>query len=312
MSDLEPEFLAYAIALAHPFVRECAGAALSDNLLKTVRTDVERIGSAEFAEWHGQGREAFGAPPAAFNNRLLQLGPVRLIAGIRFRNRDSRFPFIGIEQSSIPPGTVKDCTALLPDLHAAFAQFQPRAVSFFHPSHLPLQIAQARADYHVLIAPARSMSERTPPPNFGRVALVASDDLDFYDRYVALYDDIYAERPWARAELRVEDRETLQHCLAEDLLFHILVDGVWCGIVAGTHSMRGGIAGIEVVDIILSRAMRGAGLGVAVQRRFAELLARREPAAIVWGTVADANVPMRRTAERAGRVDVGATCCIDF
>ena len=78
------------------------------------------------------------------------------------------------------------------------------------------------------------------------------------------------------------------------------------------HARCGGIAGIEVVDIILSRTVRGVGLGVAVQRRFAELLARRDPSATVWGTVADANVPMRRTAARAGRQDVGATCCIDL
>jgi hypothetical protein len=160
--DLESEFLAYAIAQAHPFVRACAGAALADNLRATVRTDVERIGSAEFAEWHGRGREAFGAPPAAFNNRLMQLGTIRLIAGIRFRNRDSRVPFIAIEQSSIPPGTVEDCADLLRGLQAAFAEFRPRPVNFFHPSHLPLRVARARADHHVLIAPVRVMAETRP------------------------------------------------------------------------------------------------------------------------------------------------------
>jgi len=54
------------------------------------------------------------------------------------------------------------------------------------------------------------------------------------------------------------------------------------------------------------------GLGVAVQRRFAERVASCEPRATIWGTVAHAKVPMRRTAERAGRVDVGATYCINF
>ena len=155
------------------------------------------------------------------------------------------------------------------------------------------------------------MIDRPPPLNLDRVALVASESLDFYDRYAALYDDIYAERPWARAELRVEDRESLQGCLAENLLFGILIDGVWSGIVAGAHATRGGIAGIEIVDIVLSRAMRGAGLGVSVQWRFAEAVAKRGTS-IIWGTIAEANIPMRRTAERAGRVDVGASYCIDF
>jgi hypothetical protein len=311
MTELEREFLAYAVEQAHPFVRACAGADLPANLLKTVRTDIERIDSAEFARWHGGGREQFGVPISAFNNRLMELGSFRLIAGIRFRDRDIRFPFVGVEQCSVPLGTVADSAAVLHDLHAAFAPFRPRAVSFFHPAHLPLRIRQVRGDYHVLAAPARSMIEHAPPLHLDRVVLVTSPDLDFHDQYAALYDDIFAERHWARAELNIETRETLQDCLVQELLFQILVDGAWSGIVAGTHATRGGIAGIEVVEIVLSRGARGSGLGVAVQRRFAEQVAQREPMAVIWGTVADANVPMRRTAERAGRIDVGTAYWIE-
>ena len=74
MTELEHEFLAYAVEQAHPFVRECAGASLSDNLRKAVHTDIERIDSAAFAQWHGHGREEFGVPISAFNNRLMELG----------------------------------------------------------------------------------------------------------------------------------------------------------------------------------------------------------------------------------------------
>jgi hypothetical protein len=312
MSDLENEFLSHAIAQVHPFVRDCAGEALSENLRKIVRTDVERIGSSDFAHWHSRGREEFGVPPEAFNNRLIEIGPVRLIAGIRFRNRDSRFPFVGVEQSSIQLGTLADHATLLRELAAPFAPFRPQALNVFHSSHLSWRIASARPDYHLLMAPARTMNERAPPDSIDRVTLVACRDLDSYDRYVALYEDIFAERPWARAVLRVEDRASLEHCLGEGLLFDILVDGAWSGIVAGAHAERRGIVGIEVVDIVLARTVRGAGLGVAVQRRFAEALAKREPSQIIWGTVADANLPMRRTAERAGRVDVGAAYWIDL
>lgn len=312
MNDLEREFFAYAMAQTHPFVRECAGTALADNLLNAVRTDVERIDSAQFAAWHGSGRQEFGVTPEAFNNRLMQFGPVRLIAGIRFRNRDSRFPFIGIEQSSIPIGTMTEAADLWRGLQAAFAPFRPYAISFLHPTHFPLLIAGSRADNHVLIGRARSMADRPSPARSDRVQLAASDGLDFYDRYVALYGDIYAERPWARTELRVEDRKSLQACLSNGLLFEIFVDGVWSGIVAGIHAARGGIDGVEIVDMILARRARGAGLGVAVQRRFAELAARRDPSAVIWGTIADANLPMLRTAERSGRVDVAETRYIEL
>jgi putative transposase len=41
----------------------------------------------------------------------------------------------------------------------------------------------------------------------------------------------------------------------------------------------------------------GVGIGVAVQRRLAENVASLQPSAMIWGTVAHADVPMRRTAE---------------
>ena len=70
--------------------------------------------------------------------------------------------------------------------------------------------------------------------------------------------------------------------------------------------------GVQVTEIVLSRAVRGAGLGVAVQRRFAEHVASREPDATIWGTVTHVNLPMRRTAERAGRIDIGSDYLIDL
>jgi RimJ/RimL family protein N-acetyltransferase len=312
---LEDEYLSCAIEQTHPFVCDYAGEALRTNLLEVVRRDVGWITSAEFAQSHSRGRAMFGMPPGAFNNRIIQIGTVRLIAGIRFRNLDNYHPFVSIEHNSLPIGTLGDITELMRTMHDEFSAFRPRALSFHHPSHLPLRIAGAKADFHVLIAPAQAMAARSGPPEGDRVALVAATELDFYDRYVALYDDIYRERPWARIELRVEDRETLADCGAQGLLFHVHVDGAWGGVVAGTHggrAARGAVRGVQVVEIILAKSARGMGHGVAVQRRLAENVASRQPNAIIWGTVAHANVPMRRTAERAGRVEIGTTYCVDF
>jgi hypothetical protein len=254
-------------------------------------------------------------PAAAFNNRLIEIGPLRLIAGIRFRNLDNHHPFVSIEQSNLPVGTLGQATKLMQTMRAAFSAFKPRALSFHHPSHLPLRIEGATADFHVLIALAQTIAARPGPPGLDRVALVGCTDLDFYARYVALYDDIYGERPWARTEVRLEDRETLADCGAQGLLFHVYVDEIWSGIVAGTHcgrAARGAARGIQVAEIILAKSTRGAGLGVAAQHRFAEHVASREPKATIWGTIAHANLPMRRTAERVGRVNIGTTYCIDF
>ena len=314
-SDLENEFLSYAIEQTHPLACACAGEGLRLNLLEALRRDIKWITSAEFAQSHSRGRESFGVVPADFNNRMMEIGRLRVIAGIRFRNLDNNHPFVSIEQSNLQIGTLSNATELMRTISAAFSAFKPRTLSFHHSSHLPLRIEGTKADFHVLIAPAQAMAERPTPAGLDRVALVVCADLDFYDRYVTLYDEIYDERPWARAEVRVEDRETLADCRAQGLLLHVYVDGIWSGIVAGTHwgsSARGAVKGIQVAEMILAKSARGAGLGVGVQLRFAEHVASLAPNATIWGTVAHANVPMRRTAKRAGRVDIGTTYCIDF
>lgn len=312
VADLEREFLTYAIEQSHPLVRELSGARLSDNLLGTVRRDVDRIGSGEFAAWYARGWQALGLPATRFNNRLLDVEGVRMIAGIRFRNRDPDFPFIGIDQSSVPLGTIADADTLAAHLKAEFSEFRPRALSFHHPSHLPLRAANARGDRHVLIAPGSSMIARPSPARLDRVRLVASSSLASFERYRALYDDIFDERPWLRGVVRVETRETLETCRAQGLLFDIEIDGAWSGIVAGCEDVIAGVSGVQVAEIVLSRRVRGSGLGIAVQRRFAETVAARDASAVIFGTVDDANLPMRRTAERAGRIDVGASFLIDL
>jgi hypothetical protein len=304
--DLEREFLTYALEQAHPFVRECAGERLRDNLLEDIRTDLDRISDHDFAKWHGSGRDHFGEPVERFNNCVVRFGSVRMLVGIRFRNLDNDHPFVGIEQSSVAIGTIEDRASLLNSLAASYRAFRPFAVRFHHPSHLPFHAGGTRGDVHVLIAPARSMLEPNPPSGLDRVKLVASTDLASYDRYVALYEEITSERPWMRGVVFPEDRDSLERCCQQGLMFEVLVDGTWSGLVAGSLGTIGGVKGVQVVEIILSRQARGSGLGIAVQRRFAEAVAVRDPSAIIWGTVAGSNMPMRRTAERVGRIDVGA------
>jgi L-amino acid N-acyltransferase YncA len=314
-ADLVDEFVDYAIEQSHPLVRECAGEDLRSNLADVVRLHAQWMTSTEFARSHSRGYEAFGAPLEAFNNRLVQLGSLRLIAGIRFRNLDIRHPFVTIDQSSLPIGGLADGTLLKDAIRAEFSIFRPLALSFHHPSHLPLRLQGTVADFHVLIAPAQAMAAAPAPLGLDRVSLVLCAGLDVYERYVALYHDIYNERAWARAELRIEDRESLADCRAQGLMFDVHVDGVWSGIMAGTRFGReahGAVKGIQVAEMVLAKSARGSGLGVAIQRRFAEHVAAREPNTTIWGTIAHANLPMRRTAERAGRIDVGTTYCIDL
>src|SRR5579862_9695645 len=105
-SDLENEFLSYAIEQTHPLACACAGEGSRLNLLEALRRDIKWITSAEFAQSHSRGRESFGVVPADFNNRMMEIGRLRVIAGIRFRNLDNNHPFVSIEQSNLQIGTL--------------------------------------------------------------------------------------------------------------------------------------------------------------------------------------------------------------
>ena len=290
LSDLEQEFLNYAIEQAHPLVRQCAGERLCDNLLEGIRIDVDRITNSEFAKWHGSGREFFGEPVVRFNNRLLQFDSIRMIVGIRFRNRDNDFPFVAIEQSSVAVGAIehRDRSALFDAIVADYRAFRPFAVRFHHPSHLPFRSAGTRGDLHVLMAPARTMAERGPPPGIDRIKLAGSGDLAFFDRYIALYEELTAARPWMRGVVNTEDRDSLEECCQQGLMFEIIVDDAWSGIVAGRLTTIGGIKGIQVgrdrAVKVSARLRTGRRRAEAISP---ELWLARDPCAIIWGTVAD-------------------------
>ncbi len=74
-------------------------------------------------------------------------------------------------------------------------------------------------------------------------------------------------------------------------------------MAARSHSLRG-ITGWEIVEEILGTDYRGKGLGVAMQRLFVSGLDPRQ-GVLVMGEIADGNLPSLRTAQRAGRKDVG-------
>lgn len=99
----------------------------------------------------------------------------------------------------------------------------------------------------------------------------------------------------------------MQTYLEDDHLFEIFVDGAWAGVIAVFRDTNTGLSGFCVVEVVLTETFRAQGLGSAVQRRLAAQLLSQgtEPTEILFGTVGDMNIPARRAAVRAGRVDLG-------
>ncbi len=244
-------------------------------------------------------------PAASYKGRLIDVGGVRCIAHIDFPDPSGGFPFVKIRCASAPPGSIADWGPISEGIARAFEEFRPRALHFFHASHLPLQAPAARTDTHLIAAPARIVAERADAPGLDRIELRRPTSLDFYSRYEAAYEQMLDARPFLRGEIGAEARETLAQCLEQGLLCEVLVDGAWSGLIAARRDRLAGVRGLQVVEIVLTQGARGHRLGPAVHQRFARSVAEADPAAILMGTISPKNAPSLRTALRAGRVEIG-------
>jgi hypothetical protein len=251
-------------------------------------------------------------PAASYRGRLLELGGVRWLAHIDFPDPSGDFPFVKIREASEPPGAIADWRPLAEGIAGAFAEFRPRAAYVFHPAHLPMRAPAARVRTHLLAAPAHSMAARSVAPGFDRVQLRLAAGLAFYPDYEAAYAQMLEERPHLSGVIEVEPRETLGECLEQGLLFEVLVDGAWSGIVAARADLVAGVRGLQVVEIVLTRAARGQGLGPAVHQRLACAVAAIDPATVMLGTISAKNAPSLRTALKAGRLEIGAWYWVDL
>ena len=251
-------------------------------------------------------------PAASYKGRLLELGGVRCLAHIDFPDPSGGFPFVKIRCASAPPGAIGEWRPLTEGMARAFAEFRPCAVYFFHPAHLPMRAPAARVRMHLLAAPADSMAARPDAPGLDRVELRRAAGLAFYPDYEAAYAQMLEERPHLSGVIEAESRETLGECLEQGFLFEVLVDGAWSGLIAARRDLVAGVRGLQVVEIVLTRAARGQGLGLAVHQRFARAVAAIDPATVLLGTISAKNAPSLRTALRAGRLEIGAWHWVDL
>lgn len=151
------------------------------------------------------------------------------------------------------------------------------------------------------------MLTQPEPSGLERVRLARATTLEFYPRYADLYRQLLADYPELRAVVRSESEADMQAYLEAGHLLEVFVDGAWAGVTAVFREVNTGLSGFCVAEIILGGAFRGQGLGSAVQLQLASQLvaggAGRD--GLLFGTIGALNTPARRTALRAGRVDLG-------
>ncbi len=300
----EGRLLGYARHRVHPQVRAWLGdEAVERNLAEELEGDLERLVSDALAAEFQYHCSVDGANTDDYKNRLLTVGELELLVGIRFLGLDMGKPFIDVIYMSEPTLTPEQLEHVQDAVRAEYAVFKPERTRFYCPSQGPRY--SAAGDKRLLVAPLGVMISKADADP--RVTLRRAESLAFYSRYNAVYNELYAERPELREVVRVEGEEDMQGYLGAGHLFEMFVDDVWAGVTAVFRDVNAGVGGFCVGEVVLAGAFRGKGLGSAVQGGLARGLLEggAGPGDLLFGTVGEINVPARRAAERAGRVDVG-------
>ena len=301
--------LPYARNQLHPEALTWASSEEIDRwLLEDAREAVKWLYEDEYPTMYIGNCPVEGAQLDDYRNRLFDLSPgLTVSAGIRFKGLDMDWPFVGVDYQSRLFDSGRDLERLVDVLMEAFAVFRPRFVSIYQPSHVPIPESDALAvteDQRYLAGPLARMRSLPEPPSLDRVRLAAATNLDFYPRYEATYRQLYGERSWLQEAAEAEEREDLEVRIGEGLAFEAFVDDAWAGLMVVAEGNLKGLRGYNVEDIVLNERARGAGLGVCVQRRLAELL-DDGGGRVLHGTIRAFNAPARKTAARAGRLDIG-------
>ncbi len=301
---VQDRLLTYAQQKVHPSVRTWLSAeVIEKNLQSELEGDLERFSSDALATEFQHHCPVAGAAAEAYKNRLLNVGGLELLVGIRFLGLDMNEPFVDVMYHAAL--TPEQLSAVQDAIRLEFAVFKPKRTRFYVSSHQPPFTGDG--DKRLIAAPLGVMLAQPKPGTFGRVELRQATSLAFYPDYAATYHELHAEYPGLRAVARLEGEDDLQGYLDERHLFEIFVDGAWAGVTAVFEDVNTGLSGLCMAEIVLTGAFRGQGLGRAVQFQLAAQLAEQGAGRdeLLFGTIGAVNVAAQRTALGAGRVDLG-------
>lgn len=302
---VQDRLLAYARHKVHPQVRTWLSAeVIETNLRSELKGDLERLHSDALAAEFAHHCSVAGADPDEYKTRLLTVGELELLVGVRFVGLDINQPFVDVMYQSGATLTPEQLSAVQDAIRKAFAIFKPKRTRFYLSSHLPP--LGADGDKRLIAAPLGVMLEQ-PELYISRVNLKEATSLVFYPRYAAIYEELYTEQPQLRAVARVEREDDLQEYLDESHLFEIFVDERWAGLAAVFKDVSTGLSGFCVGEIALAKTFRGRGFGGAAQLQLAAQLVKQGAGQgeLLFGTIGAVNVAAQRAALRAGRIDLG-------
>lgn len=177
------QLLTYAQHKVHPLLRTWLSAGtIEKNLRQELEDDLERFRSDALAAEFQHYCPVAGTQAEDYKNRLLKVGGLELLTGVRFLGLDLAQPFVEVMYGSEAALTLEQLSATQDAIHQEFAVFQPKRVRFYVPSQLPR--FSEDGDKRLIAAPLAVMLAQPGPVTSGRVSLKRATSLTFYPDYV--------------------------------------------------------------------------------------------------------------------------------
>ena len=232
--------------------------------------------------------------------------------GERARGGDQTRRFVDVLETTAP--FTPDGLALVVDaVVPAYAEYGPRCLRVWvtDPAELASALsADARfgpgcaVDQYVVAGPVEVLRKRPRVASYPRVSVVPGDASALAARAAEIYAAVGEVEPDLAEWAGPEGVESLAVAAEQGLLFEVLVDESRAGVVAAGRRDEHGVTGFEVLEICLSPAFRGQGVGPAVLQRLVDVLPAG-PGDRLWGTIDSRNQASLHNAQAAGRVVVG-------
>ncbi len=309
---LQAEFLASTLRQIHPLLHQWyTHTELQTNLAPEINATTLEYFTPEFSSGFASYFSELGIASERFAHRLLEVSGRRLITGIRFLGGDAKRPFVEVARVSQPLENNTDCELFSALLRREFSEFAPSRWRIFQASHLPYQFDGYAGDLRVLAGLLGEIRNLPMPSNAAQVELKPATSGQFYPRYVALYQQLYQERPWLPDVARIETLEDIEQHIKNGKVFEVFVDRQWAGLTIACRDQGWGVRGWLMVEIVLEAQFRGQNLAVTVQRLLAQHLENNGKDCL-FGTIGAINLPMQKTATRVGRADLGGYFWVDL
>lgn len=230
--------------------------------------------------------------------RLLETSDERtVVSGLRYRNLDPDFPFVAVKTTArVNGGPAVD--ALAAQVSEAYRGVGLRGFTFWEQPDLDQLGAERWATCMAGSLSAATRADERALPGFLAISWpeAATEVLpDYQDEHRAWRSDAPELDPFVSESAP----EVLQEAADRGLLMSLRDDQGFAGLAAATISPVFGRRALCMVDIFLTKRLRGRGLAAALQASF--LAGQRSGADTVWGHIHAKNQSSMRTAQKLNR-----------